>query len=239
VDSPILDSDDNPREVPVFISHGGFLITFCDLRDFPEFASRKGFLDSLEIKSRQAIVGDQNSRNLFVWLLNKHWEFFLRRFPLVVEPRRKRAFFKLLTGRDSTNISYLSKTGRKASRDVVKKRGEEPNISYENEAIHYAIAEFFGEWALQIRPTYVFTKRDGLTPLNPIAQTRRATRRFKFDRNPNVDNDLVFWARYLSQGQPTLSIGNIGAGEVVLDSEFCSAEVPRTSGEDAEREDKN
>jgi hypothetical protein len=238
VNAPIFDGDDNPKEVPIVIAHGGFLISFSDLREFPEFAGRKGFLNRLAVKSRQSIVGDRDNRNLFVWLLNKHWEFFLRRWPLVVEPRRKRAFFKL-AGRESTNISYLSKTGRKASRDVVKKRGEEPNVSYENEAIHFAIAEFFGQWALQVRPTYVFTKRDGLTPLSPIAQTRRATRRFKFDRNPSVDNDLVFWSRYLSQGGPTLSIGNIGATEIVLDSEYCSAEVPRNAGEDADRETAN
>ena len=117
--------------------------------------------------------------------------------------------------------------GRRVSRDVVKKRGEEPLISFEHEALHYSVTEFFGALALQLRPTYVFTRRDGETPLGRLAQTKRATRRFKFDRNPSVDNDLVFWARFLSQGQPTISIGNVGVTDLILDSEYLSAEVPK------------
>lgn len=70
-----------------------------------------------------------------------------------------------------------------------------------------------------------------MTPLSPIAQTKRATRRMKFDRNPAVDNDLVFWARYLSQGQTTISLGNVGASDLILDSDYLSAEVPKSSEE--------
>lgn len=55
----------------------------------------------------------------------------------------------------------------------------------------------------------------------------------KFDRNPAVDNDLVFWARYLSQGQPTISIGNVGVSDLILDSEYLSAEVPKSGCEEA------
>ncbi len=128
---------------------------------------------------------------------------------------------------------------RKATRDVVKKRGEEPHVWFEHEAIRYSTTEFFGAWALQLRPTYVFTRADGETPLSPLAQTRRATRRMKFDRNPAVDNDLVFWARYLSQGQPTISIGNVGVSDLILDSEYLSSEVPKSGSEEAALEAAN
>lgn len=232
--APIFDPGDESREIPIVIAHGGFLISFSDFKSFPEFASKRGFLNAVSIKSRLEMVQDRERRNLFVWLLNKHWDFFLRRKLLAVEPRRKRAFFKL-TSSDRTSIAYLSKMNRRVSRDVVKRRGEEPRIYFENEAIHYEIAEFFGEWALQIRPTYVFTKQDGMTPLSPIVQTRRATRRFRFDRNPAVDNDLVFWSRYLSDGQPTISIGNIGATNLVLDSDYVSAEVPKIDEEEGDK----
>ena len=181
---------------------------------------------------------EPDSRNLFAWLINKHWEFFLYSWPLIVEKQKKRAFFRL-TGKESTSITYLSKMNRKATRDVVKKRGEEPHISFENEAVRYSVVEFFGSWALQLRPTYVFTRRDAETPLNPLAQTRRATRRMKFDRNPAVDNDLVFWARYLSQGQPTISLGNVGVNDLILDSDYLSAEVPKSGHEEASFEAAN
>lgn len=238
IEAPLFESADLPREVPIFIKHSGCLLSFSNFKDFQLFSSRKGFIERVEQRSCDDLLKSRDSRHLFVWLLNKHWEFFLYNWPLVVENRKKRAFFRL-TGKDSTGITYLSKMNRKVSRDVVKKRGEEPNISFENEAIHYTMTEFFGAWALQLRPTYVFTRRDGETPLSPIAQTRRATRRFKFDRNPAVDNDLVFWARYLSQGQPTISIGNIGVTDLILDSEYLSAEVPKSGSEKAHLEAAN
>jgi len=229
--SPIFDPDDRTLPAPIVISHGGFLLGFSDFLEYPEFSGRKGFPNRLVTRSRQEMLQQPDTRRLFVWLLNKHWEFYLRSKKLLtVESKRKRAFLRL-AGTDRTSVSYVSKMNRRVSRDVVKKRGEEPNIYFENEAIHYAIEEFYGEWALQLRPTYVFTKSDGLTPLNPLLQTRRATRRFKFDRNPAVENDLVFWSRFLSDGQPTISLDKKGSSEIVLDSEYVSVEVPTIENE--------
>jgi SIR2-like domain len=238
IEAPLFDLSDIPREAPIFIKHSGCLWGFSNFADFPLFADKRGFLDKVEQRPCEDLVREPDSRNLFVWLVNKHWEFFLRNWPLVIEKQKKRAFFRL-TGKESTSITYLSKMNRKATRDVVKKRGEEPHISFENEAVRYGIIEFFGSWALQLRPTYVFTRSDGETPLSPLAQTRRATKRMKFDRNPAVDNDLVFWARYLSQGQPTISLGNVGVNDLILDSEYLSAEVPKSGNEEAALEAAN
>ena len=232
VEAPLFEPNDIAKEAPVFIKNSGYLWSFANLADFPSFADKRGFLDKIEPRSCEDLMKEPDSRNLFVWLINKHWEFFLYSWPLIVEKQKKRAFFRL-TGKESTSITYLSKMNRKATRDVVKKRGEEPHISFESEAVRYSVVEFFGSWALQLRPTYVFTRRDAETPLNPLAQTRRATRRMKFDRNPAVDNDLVFWARYLSQGQPTISLGNVGVNDLILDSDYLSAEVPKSGNEEA------
>jgi NAD-dependent SIR2 family protein deacetylase len=239
IEAPLFDSDDLPREAPLFIKHSGCLWSFSNFTDFPSFGDKKGFLEKVEQRSCEDLVKKPDSRILFVWLLNKHWEFFLYNWPLIVEYRRKRAFFRLTEGKDGISITYLSKMNRKTTREVVKKRGEEPHIWFENEAIRYATTEIFGAWALQLRPTYVFTHSDGKTPLSPLAQTRRATRRIKFDRNPAVDNDLVFWARYLSQGQPTISIGNVGVSDLILDSEYLSAEVPKSGSGEAALEATN
>jgi len=238
VEAPLFDSNELPKEAPIFIKHSGYLWSFSNFIEFPSFVDKKGFLEEAEQRSCGDLLKERDSRNLFVWLVSKHWEFFLYNWPLIVEKLRKRAFFRL-KGKDSTSISYLSKMNRRVTRDVVKKRGEEPHIWFENEAIRFSVTEFFGAWALQIRPTYVFTRSDGETPLSPFAQTRRATRRMKFDRNPAVDNDLVFWARYLSQGQPTISLGNIRCNDLILDSEYLSAEVPKSGSEEAAHEAAN
>jgi hypothetical protein len=204
----------------------GCLLSFANFADVPEFADRAGYLSKLERWDYDRVMKNDR-RHLFIWLINRHWESFLAKWPLIIEGKRRRTFFRLV-GEESTTISYKSKMGRKATRDVVKKRGEEPYISFEHEGLHYAVKSFFGSWALEFRPTYVFTERDAETLLGRLAQTRRATKRYKFARNPGVENDLVFWARYLSQGQPTISIGNVGVDDLILDSDYLSAEVPKS-----------
>jgi hypothetical protein len=223
-DIPLFDDDESPRECPIFIRYADHMVSFADLRRFPDFSLKRGFLEKVEIRPVEQVLQSPN-HHLFVWLVNKHLEFFLQKFPLVVESRRKRAFFRLI-GEGCTTIKYNSRLRKGISRDVVKKRGEEPRCFYENEAILYNVVAYLGQWAVQVRPSYVFTRADGITPLPQLAQTRRATRRFKFDQNPNVDDDLTFWARYLSKGEPTVSLGNVGVSDLILDSEYCSAEVP-------------
>jgi hypothetical protein len=88
------------------------------------------------------------------------------------------------------------------------------------------VVEFGGNWAVQIKPFYMFTGPDGCTPLPPFLRTQRTTRRMRFDRNKNVDDDLSFWARFLSNGQPTINLGGLGVSHLFIDSEYCSAEVP-------------
>jgi hypothetical protein len=77
----------------------------------------------------------------------------------------------------------------------------------------------------------MFTASDGLTPLPAFERTRRATRRIKFDRTSNVDDDLTFWSRFLSSAQPTINLSGIGVTDLVLDSEYASKEVPKRSQE--------
>ena len=85
-----------------------------------------------------------------------------------------------------------------------------------------------GAWAIQLKPTYVFTGRDGRTPLPPTSQGRRATRRFKFDRNKMVEDDLTFWSRYLGLGNSVINLGRGFGDDLLLGTEYVSAEVPCT-----------
>jgi hypothetical protein len=71
----------------------------------------------------------------------------------------------------------------------------------------------------------MFAKRDGLSPLPGYMRTSKATRRIKFDRNANVESDLVFWARFLSQGCPTINIGNEHVRDLLLEGSFISVDV--------------
>jgi len=81
-------------------------------------------------------------------------------------------------------------------------------------------------WAIRIKPFYMFTKRDAQTPLPPFVRGSRATRRMKFDRNKNVEDDLTFWARFLSEGAPTINIGQEHMPDLILSGSFLTVEVP-------------
>jgi hypothetical protein len=205
------------------------LLSFADLHHFKDFSDRRGYFDQLESKPIQEYLCDEDSRRLFVWLIGKHWSFFLNRWieqGLFVDYyKRKRAFFHLVKGERNT-IVYDSRSRKGVKRDVVKQRIHGKHIEYENEGFYYSVVQYSEFWAVQLKPFYMFTRSDGKTPLPSFLIGRRATSRMKFDRNKNVDDDLTFWARFLSGGQPTINIGGVGVDDLLVDSEFASAEVP-------------
>jgi predicted HTH transcriptional regulator len=225
--TPLFDKDERPSEFPIFIEHDDKMFSFADLRNFEEFCHRRGFLDKLKRLPLRDFLAEVDNRNLFVWLLNKHWSFFLRRWVekgLTIEPKRKRAYFALLEG-EKNRIFYDSRARKNVRRDVVKRRERARFVEHENEGIYYAVVEFAEFWALQIKPFYMFTRADGVTPIPSFLMAQRATKRYRFDRNKNVDDDLSFWARYLSNSQPSCNIGGVGVDDLILDFEYCAAEV--------------
>ena len=193
---------EDAEELPLFVEQGSRLISFADFQNYPEFVGHRGLVENVLPTSSRIFVEDQNSRRIFVWLLRKHWEFYLRIFwkqGLEREAGKQRAYFRLIEGEHNT-IVYDSPRRRGVRRDVVKRRGSEHYVWHENEGIAYSVVEYDGTWAIQLKPFYMFTGKDGLTPLPSFERTARATRRIRFDRNRNVDDDLTFWSRLLSRG---------------------------------------
>src|SRR5258708_7374411 len=163
--------------MPVCILTGGWVISFCDLRQMPRFGERHGVLGMIEEFDVPIFLANEVNRRHFVWLLGQHWNLFLKRFAsdgLFDEWGRKRAFFHLVAG-DSNNIRYVSRTGRNISRDVVKPRGDDKK-EHENEGFFYQTVQMSGECAIMIKPTYVFTGPDGKAALPARFQSSRATR---------------------------------------------------------------
>jgi hypothetical protein len=229
IEAPLFDSDESPRDLPIFIRHGAKLLSFADLKLFRDFSERRGFFEQLESKPVEEYLRDEDGRRLIVWLIGKHLSFFLNRWSeqglFVDYYKRKRAFFHLVKGEKNT-IIYDSRSRKGVKRDVVKQRPHGKHIEYENEGFYYSVVQYTDFWAVRLKPFYMFTRVDGKTPLPNFLIGRRATSRMKFDRNKNVDDDLTFWARFLSSGQATINIGGVGVDDLLLDSEFCSVEVP-------------
>jgi len=191
---------------------------------------------------RQEIEASPDSKRVLSWLLRKHWERYLLRFEeegLILEVGRKhRAYFEALD-RSNRTIVWDSAQKRNNKRDVVKKRGSESRIWFENEGFGYDVAELGGVWCVRIKPFYMFTGYNGKKPLPSFVRTSKATSRMKFDRNKNVEADLTFWSTFLGRGNETINIGNRHVDDLVLEASFLTVEVPEIGLINDEREHQN
>jgi hypothetical protein len=72
----------------------------------------------------------------------------------------------------------------------------------------------------------MFTGRNARTPLPSFTRTAKATSRMKFDRNKNVEADLVFWSSFLGRGHETINIGQRHVDDLLVEASFLTEEVP-------------
>jgi hypothetical protein len=168
-------------DVPIFVLNGDELWSFAPA---PVVAVKLApwLAGEMCSEERAIIEADPERRRFLTWLLRKHWEMYLRRFReqgLFIENKKHRAFFR--KGARKSVIEYDSPKRRGIKREVVKARSE--GRWHENEGIGYYFVYSGRRWAIRIKPFYMFTRRDGMTPLPGFERTRRATRRMKFDRN--------------------------------------------------------
>lgn len=180
----------------------------------------------------ETVESDPVLSKKFSWLVRWHFENYLKTFEnagLVIEIDKKghaarRAYFTAFRGNNRTH-TYSTPKRANVRRDVVKRRGEGQKTWFECEGFGYEVVRQAGIWGIRIKPFYMFAKSDGKTPLPGYMRTSRATRRIKFDRNANVDSDLVFWARFLSQGSQTINIGGPKVDDLLLEGSFVSFDV--------------
>lgn len=192
---------------------------------------------------RTEIESDPDRRRVLSWLLRKHFERYLtpyrqHGFILEEDRKRKRAYFEGRDGKPRKFI-YDSPWRKGIVREVVKQRGEDARAWFENEGFGYEITQLDNVWAVRIKPFYMFTGRDAKKPLPAFARTSRATRRIKLDRNKNVEDDLTFWARFLSNGKPTINIGQSHVDDLILEGQFLVIEIPEDGLLRGDNEDQN
>ena len=168
----------------------------------------------------------------FSWLTRKHFENYLKRFEglgFLIEKDKKgrparRAYFTALKG-NNRPIVYDTPNRKGVRRDVVKRRGEGHKTWFECEGFGYEVVQQANVWGVRIKPFYMFAKRDGFSPLPGYMRTSKSARRIKFDRNANVESDLAFWGRFLSQGSQTINIGGRHVDDLLLEGGFVTIDV--------------
>lgn len=218
-----------------------------DLRDCGTFVNRDAdlwsfaplnvLLDQLEpiadkaasiVRPRKEIEADPDSKRVLSWLLRKHFEgslTVLQDKGLMLEYGRKhRAYFTGHNKGDRT-VVWNSAQRKGNRRDVVKRRGDPPRVWFENEGFGYEVVDMGGLWCIRIKPFYMFTGPDTVTPLPAFTRSAKATRRIKFDRNKNVEADLAFWSSFLGRGAETLNLGDRHVEDLLIDMSFLTVEV--------------
>jgi hypothetical protein len=230
--------DDLEKNVPldqagtfVFEARTGDLWTFI-----PEPVVNSLFAAASKSPARtipmKEIEGDRVLQAKFAWLTRRHFENHLKSFEdqgLVIEKNKKgyparRAYFAAYKGNNRT-IVYDTPLRRNVRRDVVKRRGEGQKTWFECEGFGYEVVRQANVWGIRIKPFYMFAKRDGVSPLPGYMRTSKATRRIKFDRNANVESDLTFWGRFLSQSEQTINIGSRHVDDLLLEGGFVTVDV--------------
>lgn len=183
---------------------------------------------------RSEFVTDPEQRKVFSWLLRRHFERYLETLAsrgLILEGtphRTRRAYFIGLDDGKPRTVTYDSLKRKRIKRQVVKERKGDKKTYFENEGFGFEVVTIDDRWAIRIKPFYMFTERDAKTPLPSFARSSYATRRIKFDRNKSVEDDLTFWARFLSEGLPTINIGQEHVDGLLLEGTFLTYELPVT-----------
>lgn len=232
---------DRIEEEPVFAGgrKAGRIYSFADLTGFPRFVADRGVRRQVLKQPRAELEATPDGRRILSWLLRRHFDRHLDSFAgvgLIVD--RKRAYF-VGGGEEERAIVYDSPKKRGIRRVMVKRRELTKSVFHENEGIWYSVEWFADTWCVRLKPTYVFTEPDGRTPLASHKVSRLATRRFRFDRNKNVDDDMTFWTRFLGQGRPVVGVGGPGVNNLILALEYIGFDVPEIDAGSDEYPDQN
>ena len=197
-----------PNEwLPPSLFLSGRLYSFHDLEDPQNPLHKVIDAGDVEALSLSEFTADQEGERRLVQLLNLGLEKHLYRRGLIVDHKRKRAYFPR-TAAGSRSISYQARL-RRAKRTVVKARvsPRTGKVSYwEHEALGYRFDKFGDIWGLLLEPGYVFTFDGAKGLLAPERVNRLSTKRAARDYNATVHQDLSFWAWCLSGGGSSFAL---------------------------------
>ena len=190
--------------VPPFLLHEGKIFSFHDLND--EANPLRPLVDegTIEPALVDAVFRGVDGERLLVRMLNESLRKHLQSRGLIVDGKRKRAYFpRAATG--ARSIAYQGRL-RRARRTVVKARTS-PSTGkvryWEHEALGYKFQRFGSVWALMLEPGYVFTFDGNKGLLAPEKINKLSTKRASRDYNSAVLNDLSFWTWLLAAGDPS------------------------------------
>lgn len=225
--------------IPPFMLHDGKVFSFHDLEDGGNPLRRLVDPGTIEPLATAEYFQGEDGERLLVRLLNDSLKKHLQSRGLLVDGKRKRAYFPR-TPQGVRSISYQGRM-RRARRTVVKARTSPSTgkITYwEHEALGYQFRKFGADWVLLLEPGYVFTFDGKKGLLAPEKINKLSTKRASRDYNSAVLNDLSFWT-WLLGGGATSSFNLNVSGEhlpFALEAEDTSILPPGATDDEGEEE---
>jgi len=209
--------------VPPFCITGGQLYTLSDLRN-PQCPLRL-FCDTTTIRDLPTTrwIEEEQGANDYIFLLNQLLSAHLRRNGLHFQHDLHRHYFPR---RDETSEEFkhewLSvRTGHTGYRAVARHYHYGKESYWRHLAAKFSFKRFGSLLCLQILPKYFYTT-DGQTPYDTTKVGPATTRIKAVEHNINVLNQVLFWADFLSERNPSIELRLDGRPSVVIEKEPLS-----------------
>jgi hypothetical protein len=213
-------------ELPPFILWSYRIFSFADLNE-PANPLRdlvdKGDVEDMSISDFSA--DDDGQRNL-VYLLNECFYRHLETCGLLVDKKRKRAYFPRTSigPREITYQARLRRATRTVTKPIVNKASQAVRY-WEHDAVRFGFERFGDSWALYLLPGYVFTVDGSRQLVEGRKVGALATRRASHDYNVQVRNDLVFWIWTLTQGLDAIILDAGVRSQIIVRRDLAMFEV--------------
>lgn len=184
------------------------IYTFADLSAQENLFEPSIDPSTIESIRTSTLTETPDGARIFVQILNESLRQFLESRNLWVDNYKKRAYFPRSEDGQPIVLSYRASV-RQATRTVTKpfvSKRTERLLYWEHEAVSYGFRRVGTDWALEILPTYVFTKDGRGTLLDSNKVGPLTTRKAARDFNLQVYNDLVFWTWVMADGKDSFDL---------------------------------
>lgn len=191
--------------LPPFIVEPPYLVSFYDMREENNPLRNHVDVETIEDRSLNDFFIGEDGQNHLVWLLNEHLYKHLEYRGLIVDRKRKRAYYPRTNAEDGRRVITYQARLRRPTRTVTKPVSSPTTQKvryWEHESFSFLLERFGDVWTLQLLPGYVFTMNGVRHLLDGERVNKLSTKRASRDYNSQVHNDLVFWSWVLAGGEP-------------------------------------
>lgn len=213
-------------ELTPFVFRDGCLWTFHDLADSDGPFSKVAAGASPVAHPASDMWSNDDDHRLYINLLNRSIKLHLGKRGVRFDELHRRYYFGAKEPGTPVRRSYLTKTGKRAHRDVVR-QGKFKDGTPKDVWWHLAVRMRFEQvadrsWYLTLRPEFHLTS-DGQTPLESQRIGRRITRAKSTIYNEEYLNLIHFWRGVLSDETPRTVI-QVGQN-IIIDSHLADVSV--------------